>query len=120
MGSNIEPTMALGRMVRQPVVAERTTIVKAADGSPTATHRSPATSSGSPYTELATQGAARKRMTPRIAARPTETAMPTAIVPRSEASSSSARSMATKRVMAERMPPRAMVCRMRRRANAWM
>ena len=35
MGSAIEPTMALGRIVRQPIVADSTTIVNDAEGSPT-------------------------------------------------------------------------------------
>ena len=48
MGSAIEPTMALGRIVRQPMVADSTTIVNDADGRPTATQRRPGTSSGSP------------------------------------------------------------------------
>ena len=48
MGSAIEPTMAFGRIVRKPMVAESTTMVNAADGSPTATQRRPSTISGSP------------------------------------------------------------------------
>ena len=38
----MNPTIELGFIVRKPVVADSTTMVKAAEGRPTATHRSPA------------------------------------------------------------------------------